>query len=1550
MKKTMRSILTMMLVFVMLIGLFAPAVGAASDALTKSPASSAGAGSGTTVSGTDWFEVSHGANGISVVLKPDPSLLSGLNFGEIKTVLSALINAVYDVVIDDIKGGIAAGEYGEDVTSVTSAGAFKYAFDSYIDSKDDLGNDRFVGATLDDKYQDFFAKAFDTADTEKTVINAAADYACEMLDLLVKVGIIKKADLPDAAKAEEKIKEALNEHIHLADPSLVAAELDNCVDIVLNKYVAKVAVLDSLKPMELYDVIASILSTSVDFNGVTYNLLSSVAEEGVVFDRDELVDFFNALPTPEILAKTADADMAWEFGITMSAKYLDLPVVNTQFNLSVSVGGDTADELHANCNRVRKLAKLIGDHLDYSVDKDNNISISVIMPEKVDDVLAAALASPAVPDTLKRQYFAIFTTEISEVITNLKNLTFDELVGVLDDIDYESLLDSPSITQYIDLTGYTNEQFVAKIKEEEALIMRAIDLVIDVLEYLPERSKDLTILDLYNTDGSFGYAGTHGLDLEKVFTKVSQKYGTLLASFFGSDFDTFTVDLKLDFVATHRVEYVIDGVVHSAGMLPEGASVAFFGPKGDIVKVISHWIDEDGNTVTSMPREDVRLTPVYTTGIVWDYVDAITYDGNAHAVTLKNLPADYTATYTYKDAQGNVVAAPTNAGTYTATVETKLSGSVVDLGISELTFVISKRTVDFSGVTWGAGALVFNGSEQSVTLTGLPANLPSDAVTYSGNTARIPGTYTATATVNLDTANYIATGFTAPAFSWSIAKGVIDTSGVSVPATYSVAYDGNAHSVPVTIDPAKPLPSFVSVNSPAKVAAGTYNVTITLTVTGADAAYYEALPTFTSTLTITANNKTSFDFRDTAGTILVSVTATGGIPYDYELVVDDVSFAHVGYNLASGEYGKVVVAYDINFERAGILQTVTDDMKVKILIPKPARENTTLQIIFIDEDGGTHQFASERQGDYLVFDVEHFSTYAIVEITDAPVPPVKTDLTWLWILLAVIGALTVVGLVIFFIIRRKRANKPTEPTEPTEGDTPTEPDEPTDGTAPEAVAEDVPAEETEPAPETAPEAPAEEVAEDTPAEVAEETPVEEVVEEAPIEEVAAETTEEVAEAPVEVAEETPVEVVEETPAEVAEETPAEVVEETPAEETPRTPVTVRLAEDDEDGERVGDIDGEVVLVRYRTSYESRYIQAGEELQNYYTAIKNLLLSYQGIKSRTSWNYESFNKGRIQCAKLNIKGSALFVHLALNPADFNINKYHFTDMSDKPKFDKVPMLMKVKSERSFKYTMELIIAMMQVLEIPEGIVQHKDYRMPYESTEELARRGLVKVILPPGMTLDENSNVVKVDVSEHIASHESDESDAPAAEETPIAPVEVAEEPEVAPETPEEVVPEEVEETAEEVPAEVEPEVREEAPIEVATPEVEEIPTEETPEEVTEPEVEEPLEEVVLDAEHVDALLTDEEAESVIEVVHTGKGGKGKLAVVNLDVICANFENGETVDLDALKAKRLVPKNTGRIKVLARGVMTKALTIIADKFSLPAVKMIYLAGGHAEIDD
>ncbi len=71
------------------------------------------------------------------------------------------------------------------------------------------------------------------------------------------------------------------------------------------------------------------------------------------------------------------------------------------------------------------------------------------------------------------------------------------------------------------------------------------------------------------------------------------------------------------------------------------------------------------------------------------------------------------------------------------------------------------------------------------------------------------------------------------------------------------------------------------------------------------------------------------------------------------------------------------------------------------------------------------------------------------------------------------------------------------------------------------------------------------------------------------------------------------------------------------------------------------------------------------------------------------------------------------------------------------------------------------------------------------------------------------------------------------------------------------------------------------------------------------------------------------------------------AVVNLDQLEARFETGATVSPDTLRAAGLVQGREVRVKVLARGEVSKALTVQAHKFSGKAAEKIAAAGGKAE---
>ena len=293
---------------------------------------------------------------------------------------------------------------------------------------------------------------------------------------------------------------------------------------------------------------------------------------------------------------------------------------------------------------------------------------------------------------------------------------------------------------------------------------------------------------------------------------------------------------------------------------------------------------------------------------------------------------------------------------------------------------------------------------------------------------------------------------------------------------------------------------------------------------------------------------------------------------------------------------------------------------------------------------------------------------------------------------------------------------------------------------------------------------------------AQEEACEEVVEEI-VEEPVEEAVEEVIEEPVEeVVEEL---VVEEVVEEIVEEPVIEEVVEEPVVETV-APVTEEVVgEEEEEDESFGfstagleffdamenpeeyaalqqqEAEGLVqIVVRYRRSFMSRLVQSQGDVQEYYSAIKNKLLSYKGVKGRISWGNETFNKGRNHIAKVIAKSKTLYVYLALDPATLEEGTYNFEDMSGKKKYENVPVLIKVKGPRKLKYVLELIEKICdENLALPAvKNFEPTDYTVPYWSTEELVQTGLVKKMVAgvPVQAFDTNVAPTETDVDITLA--------------------------------------------------------------------------------------------------------------------------------------------------------------------------------------------------------
>ncbi|MDE6442123.1 MAG: hypothetical protein K2L12_05180 [Clostridia bacterium] len=339
-----------------------------------------------------------------------------------------------------------------------------------------------------------------------------------------------------------------------------------------------------------------------------------------------------------------------------------------------------------------------------------------------------------------------------------------------------------------------------------------------------------------------------------------------------------------------------------------------------------------------------------------------------------------------------------------------------------------------------------------------------------------------------------------------------------------------------------------------------------------------------------------------------------------------------------------------------------------------------------------------------------------------------------------------------------------------------------------------------------------------------ETAAEPVAEEAVQEPVTEEVVEEAAVQPAQ----------EETVAEpVAEEIVQEPVAEEVVEEVAEQPAPAPAPAPVKRVVRTQSADTVNIRVSYNRSFAAKIIQADDVLKNYYSDIKNELLSYKKVRARMSWRHETFRQGRKLLAKFTVRGKTLSVYYALDPKKYADTKYKIIDVSHIARNALVPTVYKIRNERRRRYAKQLIADLMAEHNIAAGAKSEVDFaaQYPYETTEALLDKNLIKLV--PWRGFASGTEVGVISVKEEEITQEIEQAIVPEEIELPAEQEGIEE---VAEEIAEEPVAEEVieEVTEEPVIEETVEEVAEEPVVEEVVEEVAEEPaTEETVEEVVE---------------------------------------------------------------------------------------------------------------------
>ena len=193
-----------------------------------------------------------------------------------------------------------------------------------------------------------------------------------------------------------------------------------------------------------------------------------------------------------------------------------------------------------------------------------------------------------------------------------------------------------------------------------------------------------------------------------------------------------------------------------------------------------------------------------------------------------------------------------------------------------------------------------------------------------------------------------------------------------------------------------------------------------------------------------------------------------------------------------------------------------------------------------------------------------------------------------------------------------------------------------------------------------------------------------------------------------------------------------------------------------EGDEEAETDGSIVfydenhnklsITCHRSNLANIIQSENETTKSFYNELKNYILSFKGVRARMSWRHESFNKGRQQLFKMKIRGKTICMYCALNPEEFDFNKYYHKT-ADAKVYEHVPMMVKVKSPGALKKAKKLVDAVMERFElVPNTKYVAEDFVAlhPYERTQSLIDRGLIKILVPEGYVVVDPRHIIKAE--------------------------------------------------------------------------------------------------------------------------------------------------------------------------------------------------------------
>ena len=335
------------------------------------------------------------------------------------------------------------------------------------------------------------------ADVQNVISNANAEDIVGFLttvDVETIVDVVTNTEILQSADLEDILTNMDTEDLVTIAESL---DVDGIIDIAKAAGVTSDSLTtileDKFSEIDMSDVFRFVKGIQLDD--------TTIYEDGG-FNFDGLLTIIKGLPRPAEIANFTDDQMNLQYQLVIKTTFGDISM-----DLKVGFYGD--------CSKIRKLASLVADHIDFSKD-GSTYSLKLFAPEAVSKLINKALTSDLLSDDLKQRLLNDSTLSVSELYELVEATSRDEYVELLKQVNYQKIfkyvLDADNLNAKLG-TNLTNAQ---------------IDKVINKMLELADNTSSSSSLTLTNLVSIFSdYIDVSSIPTEKLDNALSKAMSVL---------------------------------------------------------------------------------------------------------------------------------------------------------------------------------------------------------------------------------------------------------------------------------------------------------------------------------------------------------------------------------------------------------------------------------------------------------------------------------------------------------------------------------------------------------------------------------------------------------------------------------------------------------------------------------------------------------------------------------------------------------------------------------------------------------------------------------------------------------------------------------------------------------------------------------------------------------------------------------------------------------------------------------------------------------------